>query len=157
MQVYKSLTRIIKKAVFDIEQKIALMYLRKNISQNYTGNVLTFNNGVQVRFGNTSPFGAVGHLKIEADGSQMLFDMGASWVLRDNANSSTVRFTFVRSTGDFITGGYVRAAQFRLNDLNTPPVLPSSAGVKGTIRFTADYIYFCIADNTWVRAPLTTW
>lgn len=37
------------------------------------------------------------------------------------------------------------------------PVSASSPGKKGTLRFDENYIYACIADNTWKRAALTTW
>jgi len=37
---------------------------------------------------------------------------------------------------------------------------PSSAldqGVKGTITYDTDYIYVCVATNTWKRVALNSW
>lgn len=33
----------------------------------------------------------------------------------------------------------------------------SSNGVPGTILYDSNYIYVCVANNTWKRAALTTW
>jgi hypothetical protein len=53
--------------------------------------------------------------------------------------------------------GEVRAGQYRINALQTAPATATSPGSLGEIRYTADYIYVCIATNTWVRADLVTW
>ncbi len=37
------------------------------------------------------------------------------------------------------------------------PISSSAPGVQGDTIFTDDYLYRCIAANTWVRTPLTTW
>jgi len=36
-----------------------------------------------------------------------------------------------------------------------PPVYSDSLGIKGQYSFDADYIYMCIADNSWDRFPVT--
>lgn len=46
-------------------------------------------------------------------------------------------------TSSFI-GGYV-----------DPPVYSDSDGIKGQYSFDADYIYMCIADNSWDRFPVS--
>ena len=51
----------------------------------------------------------------------------------------------------------VVATQFRLSALNTAPTAADDTGTPFEIRFTADYIYFCIAQDTWVRAAIATW
>lgn len=48
-----------------------------------------------------------------------------------------------------VTAKYVKVA--------TPPVLSTSDGVQGEIRFDSSYIYVCIATNTWRRSALTSW
>ena len=55
---------------------------------------------------------------------------------------------------------YVLATTQDLPTMTTANAAPSSAtdtGVKGDIRIDANYIYICIATNTWKRCPLTTW
>lgn len=44
-----------------------------------------------------------------------------------------------------------------LNTLNTAPSSASDTGTTGEIRFTADYIYVCVATNTWKRVAISTW
>ena len=37
------------------------------------------------------------------------------------------------------------------------PVTASSTGTAGEIRYDANYVYICVATNTWKRAALATW
>lgn len=53
--------------------------------------------------------------------------------------------------------GNVLASQFRISALNTAPASASATGTLGEIRYDADYMYVCVATNTWKRSPLTTW
>lgn len=39
----------------------------------------------------------------------------------------------------------------------SPPASASATGVKGTVIVTSDYIYVCVATNTWKRTALSTW
>jgi len=55
------------------------------------------------------------------------------------------------STGTKTTG------QMDLAALNSAPSSASDTGTVGEIRFTSDYIYVCVASNTWKRATLSTW
>lgn len=65
-------------------------------------------------------------------------------------------------SGNTEIGGNVRIS----NDLiyPTPSVVPSlsggsygTTGTTGTISWDSDYIYVCVATNTWKRAQLSTW
>lgn len=47
--------------------------------------------------------------------------------------------------------------EYRLIALNTAPANAGATGILGEIRYTADYIYVCTADNTWKRAAIATW
>jgi hypothetical protein len=40
---------------------------------------------------------------------------------------------------------------------NIPPSSSTDVGIPGEIRITPDYIYACIAPNTWVRTTTTAW
>ena len=46
-------------------------------------------------------------------------------------------------------------AQHRLQ--GTAPATATSTGTAGDVRYDADYIYICVATNTWKRALLSTW
>lgn len=37
------------------------------------------------------------------------------------------------------------------------PASVSSTGLRGEVRWDADYVYVCVANNSWKRAALTTW
>jgi hypothetical protein len=47
--------------------------------------------------------------------------------------------------------------QYRLSALNTAPASSTDTGTTGEIRITSNYIYVCVATNTWVRSALSTW
>ncbi len=38
-----------------------------------------------------------------------------------------------------------------------PPANPNSAGTTGRVTWDSDYIYVCIATNTWKRTAISTW
>ena len=40
---------------------------------------------------------------------------------------------------------------------SSAPSTATSTGTAGTIAYDADYIYVCVATNSWKRASLTTW
>ena len=40
---------------------------------------------------------------------------------------------------------------------NSVPANSSSNGIAGTLRFDSNYIYVCVANNTWKRSALTSW
>lgn len=41
--------------------------------------------------------------------------------------------------------------------LSTPPATATSTGIKGQLAYDTDYLYICVAANTWKRSALTTW
>ena len=66
-------------------------------------------------------------------------------VLRDPAGNPSVR-TAALST---ISANLVLTT--------STPANSSVTGVAGTIRYDANYVYVCVANNTWKRASLTSW
>ena len=66
-------------------------------------------------------------------------------VLRDPSGNASVR------TVNFST----LSANLLIS--NAVPVSSSSTGLPGTIRFDTNYVYVCIANNTWKRAALSSW
>ena len=51
----------------------------------------------------------------------------------------------------------IDSTKFVQRGMQTAPANASATGLTGEIRFTTDYIYVCVATNTWKRSPLTTW
>jgi len=43
------------------------------------------------------------------------------------------------------------------SSLKPAPLSSSDTGTTGEVRWTSNYVYLCIAANTWVRAALSTW
>ena len=64
--------------------------------------------------------------------------------------------------GDFAANtvtinGSITSVQFKLSALNTAPASATATGTLGEIRYDANYMYVCVATNTWKRSALTTW
>jgi len=70
--------------------------------------------------------------------------------LGNNGTTFDLRLGIDKNTNDVVcpTGIQVRGAV---------PVAANSAGTTGMIRTDADYIYVCVAPNTWKRAALASW
>lgn len=54
--------------------------------------------------------------------------------------------------GDHASEGYLTVAAG-----GTAPTSATDTGTPGEIRYDADFIYICIATDTWKRAPIATW
>lgn len=97
--------------------------------------------------------------------------------MASNINPSTINITYPIAGQDNDTQGFrdnfssiknnFSVAQTEISALQANsaisitttaiPVSSSSAGVPGTIAYSANYLYICVATNTWVRASLSTW
>jgi hypothetical protein len=64
--------------------------------------------------------------------------------------------TASRAIATDINGNFIEIPALALN-ISTAPTTATSTGTTGDIRLRSDYIYVCIATNTWVRSALTTW
>ena len=84
-----------------------------------------------------------------ADGLMALFQNLAGVELYYNGTKSAV----VRDDGFELAAG----KKYSLNQLNTAPSSATDTGRLGEIRYTADYIYVCVATNQWKRVALSTW
>ena len=52
--------------------------------------------------------------------------------------------------------GSLISESLNVTALNTAPASATAAGTLGSIRFTADHIYVCVATNTWKRVSIAT-
>lgn len=59
--------------------------------------------------------------------------------------------------GGFFEGLGCKATKYYVSSLNTAPASSTATGTTGEIRFTSDYIYVCVATNTWKRTQISTW
>jgi hypothetical protein len=53
--------------------------------------------------------------------------------------------------------GNFKIPSLSLTTLNTAPANASASGTLGEIRWDANYMYVCVATNTWKRSAITTW
>jgi hypothetical protein len=62
------------------------------------------------------------------------------------------------TNADLIVKGDTKSDAYSVSSsLNTAPASASATGTAGDIRFAADYIYLCVAANTWKRVAIATW
>lgn len=73
--------------------------------------------------------------------------------------ASTDRILVLRDPGSNPSVRTVNVSIFAANLVisNTVPANSSSFGLAGTIARDSNYIYVCVATNTWKRAALSTW
>lgn len=67
-----------------------------------------------------------------------------------NANNGLSVTGNISATGAISANGPMRVA-------SQPPASASATGVAGTITYDADYIYVCVATDTWKRVAIATW
>jgi hypothetical protein len=72
-------------------------------------------------------------------------------------NGNVVIGTATLSGYKLDVNGTLRASQFYLSALNSTPASAAATGTLGEIRIDANYIYVCVATNTWKRASIATW
>ncbi|MBW4889870.1 hypothetical protein KXQ82_09090 [Mucilaginibacter sp. HMF5004] len=109
--------------------------------------------------GSVSPIPSIGNLSNVAipiqDGSAIGFliksaitQTGNLIEIQNNAGTTTAK---IDSSGNAIF------PQYMLSSLNIAPGSSTDIGTTGEIRFTSNYIYVCIATDTWVRSSLSSW
>jgi hypothetical protein len=79
-------------------------------------------------------------------------------------SATEVRAHFTAGTGITITSGTIATTITQYTDalaksavVKSAPASATAAGAAGDIAYDADFIYVCIATDTWKRAPIATW
>lgn len=67
-------------------------------------------------------------------------------------STDTTNWDTAYGWGDHSTEGYLTVAAG-----GTAPTTATDPGTPGEIRYDADFIYICIAIDTWKRAPIAAW
>ena len=93
---------------------------------------------------------------IETDSTRLEFSVqrgsgSDSDLIYSGRNGAGVRTFTVDGDGNII------AASLSVSTLGAAPASASASGVTGTIIYTSDFIYTCIASNTWKRVAIATW
>lgn len=140
---------------------------------NNTGNQRSKIDANGIYLGDVNTFGSTVFLKA-IYGIGLNSSLGITWTngatvnstidlgLRRNAAGVLEIYDGVTATGldanrrDLLARN-ITASQFKLTALNTAPASATSTGTTGEIRYDANYMYVCVATNTWKRSALTTW
>jgi hypothetical protein len=59
--------------------------------------------------------------------------------------------------GDKVWLDWFRELREKLSEPNAVPGSAAAAGVAGDVAYDADYLYICVATDTWKRVSLATW
>ena len=78
--------------------------------------------------------------KIGAVGNDLRFTTGSTEAIRIDSNQNVA----------------ILAGDLTISTTSTP-ASASASGVTGTIKWDANYVYVCIATNTWKRAAIASW
>ena len=121
-----------------------------------TGTVIANNitvgvNGGNLRIDNTGGF----VLECFANASNYVGFLGPN-----DITSANIVWTLPNTTGnvsEFLTTDGTGNMRWRTTVSNTAPATSSSTGQPGTIAYDSDYIYICVAANTWKRVAVVTW
>lgn len=71
-------------------------------------------------------------------------------------SSASPGFTFDKTTNNVSVSNTLSVANFRMTASN-PPATAVATGTAGTIAWDSEYIYVCVATNTWKRVAIATW
>jgi hypothetical protein len=94
---------------------------------------------------------------ISANGDVLLLEAGATQIALDDTGSTVTVSGAEFIVNQSISTPLVQAGLYRIPALNTAAATATSTGTLGEIRYTSDFIYVCIATNTWRRTALTAW
>ena len=75
---------------------------------------------------------------------------------KGSATSPTTAITIDENQNVIAEGNLEAKDQITIREQNAPPAA-SSNGFQGEIRYDSNYIYVCVADNTWKRVALSSW
>ena len=133
-----------------------------NPSQNFVGEIVTDNINAQGTVNAVAGgyFGGSVLIEGNAAGTSLALTTGASPVsITDNNYSTGIAGQVLTATGDDGGGNATGVvwANTSATASSSAPSTATSTGTAGTIAYDADYIYVCVATNSWKRASLTTW
>jgi len=80
---------------------------------------------------------------------------GNTGINNDNPTEKLDVVGNIKATGT-ILGSNLKSDMINLANSKTP-ISSTSIGSKGDICWDSDYVYVCVAINTWKRTALTTW
>lgn len=76
---------------------------------------------------------------------------------RDNFRNIKTNLNFAQSEISAIQATLNNIAASSTVVLASVPPTPTAAGIKGQMAYDSNYLYICIATNTWRRVGISTW
>jgi hypothetical protein len=122
-----------------------------------TGALVLRNNGIDtmyVKEGNIGIGTTAPTVKLEVAGVIKSTDTTASTSATSGSLITSGGLGVAKSIN---VGESITSTQYKLSALNTAPANSTATGTLGEVRITADYIYVCVATDTWKRTPISTW
>lgn len=94
--------------------------------------------------------------------ADLAFDVALSGELTERMRMTSNGNLLIGTTTDdnvnkLQVSGTVESTQYKLSALNIAPVSATAPGTLGEIRYDENYMYLCVATNTWKRSSLKTW
>ena len=90
-------------------------------------------------------------------GAPTLATVATSGLYSDLTGSPTLATVATSGSYDDLTNKPSIPSIAGLLSWSTVPASASATGTSGQIAYDATYLYVCVATDTWVRTPLTTW
>lgn len=79
------------------------------------------------------------------------------WVVHVDDEDIDYKYSGTAWSSDFNTGKVVSNADVLRLTISKTPASASDTGNAGEICWDSNYVYVCVAANTWKRAALSTW
>jgi len=130
----------------------------------------TYSDNVKALFGDSLDleiYHTGSHSFISEQGTGSLITLATDYQLNNSANSQNMITASDGGAVTLFTAGVAKLAttstgvsvtgQVNISALNTAVTNASDTGTLGEIRFTADYIFVCVATDTWKRVAIATW
>lgn len=126
----------------------------------YSANVTAANLGVVGYINNsvsTANIGIIGYIDNQVSTANTAMKGYVDNQTYSNVQVSTYLPTYSGNIGNLITPGFL-AVFGNVFVANTyVPTLANSTGLAGQVVWDSDYIYICVATDTWKRANIATW
>ncbi|MNK21304.1 hypothetical protein D3C87_395580 [compost metagenome] len=123
---------------------------------------LTFNLNGSIEFSTEPPDTVRAYTMARIDGTGDILNLrsGVNGITLVGGVRNDGRFfgTNAIASDDFVSKGQMDSALDTKPTIGyTAPTSSTAMGIKGEMRITSTYVYYCIDTNTWVRSAAATW
>ena len=126
----------------------------------YNANVTAANLGMKGYVDNavsTANVGIIGYIGNQVSTSNIAMKGYADNQTYSNVQVNTYLPTYAGNVTNLTTSGFLAVFGNVILANTYVPLLANSNGFSGQVVWDSDYIYICVATNTWKRANISTW